>query len=708
MNTIVRLHQISDKYVIIDDNENIIIENIHDADECFLSEDDMIIRFMTDKNEYSYINSSSGLFFDKFSYKEYDIVCEIIPFSQIYKATKNGKYGLINANSNDDRTINCIFDELEFIRSNVFTGDDIVKLKKDSKYSLIHVLRKQNESRKYDYIYTPIQPVTWFIVCNNGKYGFIDVDSLEELVEPTFETIENLCKKFNYDIDKYIQDIYLTDTTLKLKRVPVPNQCRSYIIDANKIVKGKWGGNGELITDNRTGEVYVHYLYYSPKSIRLPINMYGYFYNLFDCRKYDVVIHAIKNFYLVIKGKKYGLMDDEFHTILDISYKDIRLVHFSQLKGIPLFVVTCKKGQFLYNAETGLQTRVFDSLAYHDDSYVSGCYRNYLVYEEHGKFGILSPEGNVVIKAKFDLYKISFGERDRIEQGHAYFQEIFHNHKYGFYIENNKFYNKVPVDKYDSCIRIGDKILDNYYITKSQGKYGLLNHQCCEVDIPPLDDMFFPESPMTPIFGIFAAGNRHLNKPISEKFLIGLKENKYNLYSIASLTRSQEAKLIVSDCEEMEFIGNESEFRKEYPYVRFKKNGKEGYVNEDGIVISLETFDKINPIEVSEHEICYYLICKEGKIGLLNDRKKILLPCIYDNIQHVTPWSALVTEDKTEKEVKYNNATTSRDDDSFDMLEELHHYSEYAGSYAQDVMGYSDEDIDTIFDGDPDAYWNID
>lgn len=32
----------------------------------------------------------------------------------------------------------------------------------------------------------------------------------------------------------------------------------------------------------------------------------------------------------------------------------------------------------------------------------------------------------------------------------------------------------------------------------------------------------------------------------------------------------------------------------------------------------------------------------------------------------------------------------------------------YRGSYAQDEMGYSDDDIDTILDGDPDAYWNID
>ena len=35
-------------------------------------------------------------------------------------------------------------------------------------------------------------------------------------------------------------------------------------------------------------------------------------------------------------------------------------------------------------------------------------------------------------------------------------------------------------------------------------------------------------------------------------------------------------------------------------------------------------------------------------------------------------------------------------------------YDRYNGSYAQDEMGYSDEDIDIIFDGDPDAYWNID
>lgn len=35
-------------------------------------------------------------------------------------------------------------------------------------------------------------------------------------------------------------------------------------------------------------------------------------------------------------------------------------------------------------------------------------------------------------------------------------------------------------------------------------------------------------------------------------------------------------------------------------------------------------------------------------------------------------------------------------------------YERYNGSYAQDVEGWSDQDIDDVFDGDPDAYWNID
>jgi hypothetical protein len=46
------------------------------------------------------------------------------------------------------------------------------------------------------------------------------------------------------------------------------------------------------------------------------------------------------------------------------------------------------------------------------------------------------------------------------------------------------------------------------------------------------------------------------------------------------------------------------------------------------------------------------------------------------------------------------------DDDFYD--EDQDTYDRYHGSYAQDVEGWSDQDIDEVFDGDPEAYWNID
>lgn len=36
------------------------------------------------------------------------------------------------------------------------------------------------------------------------------------------------------------------------------------------------------------------------------------------------------------------------------------------------------------------------------------------------------------------------------------------------------------------------------------------------------------------------------------------------------------------------------------------------------------------------------------------------------------------------------------------------HYEEFAGTYAQECEGYSDEYINDAFDGFADAYWNID
>ena len=63
-----------------------------------------------------------------------------------------------------------------------------------------------------------------------------------------------------------------------------------------------------------------------------------------------------------------------------------------------------------------------------------------------------------------------------------------------------------------------------------------------------------------------------------------------------------------------------------------------------------------------------------------------------------------IYDDDENNDEKYDDG----DYDNYSHDYEETTYDMYNGSYAQDEMGYSDDDIDTIFDGDPEAYWNID
>lgn len=55
-------------------------------------------------------------------------------------------------------------------------------------------------------------------------------------------------------------------------------------------------------------------------------------------------------------------------------------------------------------------------------------------------------------------------------------------------------------------------------------------------------------------------------------------------------------------------------------------------------------------------------------------------------------------------EMKYLNHTSK----NFSNRNNNHSYNQFNGSYAQDIMGFSDQDINDAFEGDPGLYWNID
>lgn len=82
-------------------------------------------------------------------------------------------------------------------------------------------------------------------------------------------------------------------------------------------------------------------------------------------------------------------------------------------------------------------------------------------------------------------------------------------------------------------------------------------------------------------------------------------------------------------------------------------------------------------------------------IGSRNKIEKMLQPSLREKII-----------EKSNVDVVRNNKLNVINEDSTKKSKKR--YGEFAGSYAQDVMGYCDEVINDAFEGDPDAYWNID
>jgi hypothetical protein len=114
-----------------------------------------------------------------------------------------------------------------------------------------------------------------------------------------------------------------------------------------------------------------------------------------------------------------------------------------------------------------------------------------------------------------------------------------------------------------------------------------------------------------------------------------------------------------------------------------------------------------------------------AKWGIINEKGEEVLPLEFDNIWNFLNKDRLSTKavrQEHEEEVFFHDLNPDvplpsweerrRDEEAADNFcdEEDYEpsYGEYAGSYAQDVMGYSDDAIADAFEGDPEIYWNID
>ncbi len=108
---------------------------------------------------------------------------------------------------------------------------------------------------------------------------------------------------------------------------------------------------------------------------------------------------------------------------------------------------------------------------------------------------------------------------------------------------------------------------------------------------------------------------------------------------------------------------------------------------------------------------------QRDKWGLIDEDGNEVLPVEYDEIWSFYGKNRITTKAVKDKVTSYidlmgmsERNTQEKDCSSTDYDDYSYGsgYGGYAGSYSQDVAGYSDDAIDDAFDGDPDAYWNID
>ncbi len=137
--------------------------------------------------------------------------------------------------------------------------------------------------------------------------------------------------------------------------------------------------------------------------------------------------------------------------------------------------------------------------------------------------------------------------------------------------------------------------------------------------------------------------------------------------------------------------------------------------NSESLISWLKKEDALYLIRVSKECVKHI---KKPRFGIGN------LPMMCEDLRFIKGVNSGITKDGdtlisieilmpnelSEQEI-YRNSHPAKDEIYKQMREENYKrqtFEDYNGSYAQDYAGFSDEQINDIFDGDPDLYWNID
>lgn len=289
------------------------------------------------------------------------------------------------------------------------------------------------------------------------------------------------------------------------------------------------------------------------------------------------------------------------------------------------------------------------------------------VIKKDGKYGFADESFNIITPVKFT----------KVESFSNGWGKVWQKNYWASIDKEGKFFGIVPSSDYDLAI----KLKKDFSIVEKGNKWGIIMLDG-KVLLPIEFDDFKPS--VTKYFdyhkrfekGDFSFIQFHSS---TDNAIYCVKSDSV-LVGYESITINEEAALV-------------------------KKDGKYGFIGIGGETITPIVYQAAKPFKSG-----FASLQKEDKWGLIDMEGNVVLPFVYDRINN-NHYEIVCVENnryelyKIEKGKLIKSVFKERNDFS---MNEIPTYDRYQGSYAQDEMEYSDNDIDTIFDGDPDAYWNID
>lgn len=453
----------------------------------------------------------------------------------------------------------------------------------------------------------------------------------------------------------------------------------------------------------------------------------GFFYNKFDCEEYDWVERIYESdYYICRKRDKYGIMNGDGYIVIDIVYPlitrlpqiidvDIDDIYWYEpphvreyrkeelgenTKPNLIIKITTYDGEYLLDLTSMHKSKIYDKI------YTFG--KNYLI-ESKGLYGLLSRIGEEVVPPKYSkvwpfdktMTDWSIGEDYRTG---AWFQIETEDRKIPI-ANNGKYYGEVSLE-YDECYRVGRDLVNMYFV-KRKGKCGMISY----------NRLFNKYDEIIPIEYDSISFDTHnslyklkilerTGKMNSITYAIVQNEKGYQLYDIIA------SKSATKYYQSLEFSYNNINRnrlwinpRDDFYYPAFFAREEENYalLSPSGIQSTDFIYQSIKSINYG-----LFSVCMDDQWGVIDAFGKQLVKCEWDEIVSACSNRATVKKDGKQIDIKIEDRREKKYSNNRISTYERQTYDRYNGTYAQDEMGYSDDDIDTIFDGDPSAYWNID